>query len=91
MKNPEIKNIVQIVGLRYDENYSTTESLKTLRYRRIMIMADQDPDGSHIKGLIINFIHVFWPNLLMCGFIEQFITPVVKVYSYFFLSPLRER
>ena len=44
-----------------------------------MIMADQDHDGSHIKGLVINFIHVFWPSLLdVKGFLQQFITPIVK-------------
>ena len=42
-------------------------------------MADQDHDGSHIKGLIINFIHYYWPSLLdIPGFLQQFITPIVK-------------
>ena len=42
-------------------------------------MADQDHDGSHIKGLIINFIHHFWPSLLdVPSFLQQFITPIVK-------------
>lgn len=45
-----------------------------------MIMADQDHDGSHIKGLVINFIHHFWPSLLQApGFLQEFITPIVKV------------
>ena len=44
-----------------------------------MIMTDQDQDGSHIKGLIINFIHSQWPALLKHNFVEQFITPLVKV------------
>jgi DNA topoisomerase-2 len=45
-----------------------------------MIMADQDQDGSHIKGLVINLIHTFWPTLLdVPGFLQQFITPIVKV------------
>jgi DNA topoisomerase II len=44
-----------------------------------MIMADQDHDGSHIKGLLINFLHHFWPSLLKIdGFLKQFITPIVK-------------
>ena len=42
-------------------------------------MTDQDHDGSHIKGLIINFIHFQWPNLLKHGFVEEFITPIIKV------------
>jgi DNA topoisomerase II len=33
-----------------------------------------------VKGLIINFIHNFWPSLLdIPGFLQQFITPIVKV------------
>lgn len=40
----------------------------------------QDHDGSHIKGLLINFIHSFWPSLLkMPSFMIEFITPIVKV------------
>lgn len=45
-----------------------------------MIMTDQDHDGSHIKGLIMNFLHTFYPTLLkMPGFLLEFITPIVKV------------
>jgi DNA topoisomerase-2 len=45
-----------------------------------MIMTDQDHDGSHIKGLLINFIHHFWPSLLeMNGFLNEFVTPIIKV------------
>lgn len=44
-----------------------------------MIMTDQDHDGSHIKGLIINFIHHFWPSLLkLNGFLREFVTPIIK-------------
>jgi DNA topoisomerase-2 len=34
--------------------------------------------GSHIKGLFINFLHRFWPSLLERGYVEEFITPIVK-------------
>ncbi len=30
---------------------------KSLRYGHLMIMTDQDHDGSHIKGLLINMLH----------------------------------
>lgn len=77
MKNEEIQNVSKILGLTYGKKY---EDVSSLRYGHIMIMADQDHDGSHIKGLVINFLHHFWPSLLKVeGFVQQFITPIVKV------------
>lgn len=76
MKNEEIQNIAKILGLTFGKVYEDTSSL---RYGHLMIMADQDHDGSHIKGLLINFLHHFWPSLLQIdGFLQQFITPIVK-------------
>jgi len=75
--NEEIQNLLKIIGLQIGKQY---EDLKSLRYGAIMIMSDQDTDGSHIKGLVINFIHHFWPSLFkMNGFVKQFITPLLKV------------
>ena len=79
MGNEEITNLVKILGLQYSKKYADNADLKTLRYGHLMIMADQDQDGSHIKGLVINFIHHNWPNLLKHSFMEEFITPIVKV------------
>ena len=55
-KNEEIKYVVDILGLKYGVEYDE-QNIKSLRYGHLMIMADQDHDGSHIKGLLINLIH----------------------------------
>ncbi|AQK54494.1 DNA topoisomerase 2 [Zea mays] len=76
MDNAEIQNIKQILGLQHGKQYDST---KGLRYGHLMIMTDQDHDGSHIKGLLINFIHSFWPSLLKVpSFLVEFITPIIK-------------
>jgi DNA topoisomerase-2 len=50
-----------------------------MRYGRVMLMTDQDADGSHIKGLFINYVHTFWPHLLKGNrFLDEFVTPIVK-------------
>lgn len=78
LENAEINALIKIFGLQYKKKYMTLDDLKTLRYGRCMIMTDQDQDGSHIKGLLINFIHTNWPELLRLPFLEEFITPIVK-------------
>lgn len=76
-KNEEIANLIRILGLDFQVK---DPKIETLRYGKLMILADQDEDGSHIKGLIINFIHRFWPSLIQNdGFIHAFRTPLLKV------------
>ncbi|KAL7594463.1 hypothetical protein Lser_V15G29667 [Lactuca serriola] len=61
-----------------DSNMVKSMTMSNL-YGHLMIMADQDHDGSHIKGLLINFLHSFWPSLLkVIEFVIEFITPIVK-------------
>ncbi|VDO79667.1 unnamed protein product [Onchocerca flexuosa] len=79
IENAEISALVRILGLKFGENYSDDEKLKSLRYGRLLIMTDQDPDGSHIKGLIVNFLHMYWPSLLKANYVNYFITPLLKV------------
>ncbi len=75
MKNAELTCIKQILGLTAGKKYT---NLKELRYGRVMIMTDQDVDGSHIKGLLMNLFHTEWPELLHLGFLCCLMTPLLK-------------
>jgi len=74
--NIEISSIISALGLEFGKKYTST---RTLRYGKLVIMSDMDTDGSHIKGLILNILDNYWPELLQLDFIYEFITPIVKV------------
>ena len=72
----EIANLKKIIGLESGKKY---ENVNSLRYGRVLIMTDQDYDGSHIRGLLINMFHELWHELIKVpGFITYMATPIVK-------------
>jgi DNA topoisomerase-2 len=92
-KNEEINNLKKILGLKNGETYDgKKDSEWPLRYGRILIMTDQDHDGSHIKGLVMNLFHTHWHSLIEQNFITSMVTPIVKatkgksVISFYTLS-----
>jgi len=82
-ENEEFSNLKKILGLQHGKVYT---SLRDLRYGRLMIMTDADLDGSHIKGLVLNMFHVYWPKLIELGFIVSMVTPVIKAGKVWFFT-----
>lgn len=74
----ELQDLFLALGLELRNDVADP---KQLRYQRVLIMTDQDADGSHIKGLVINAFEALWPKLLYRnpGYISLFSTPIVKI------------
>ena len=78
-KNEEVNEIIQLLGIRL-HNLKSTQDRRTLRYNRVMILTDQDPDGFHIRGLLYAFFRRFAPHMLTWkDFIVVFHTPLFRV------------
>ena len=76
-ENAEITALKKILGLEQNKDY--TNNINSLRYGKIMIMTDQDHDGSHIKGLLFNVFETLWTSLYKFdGFMTSLLTPIIK-------------
>lgn len=72
MKNQVFNDIVNIIGLQWGE-YNKKENLK---FSKIVIGSDMDPDGSHIAGLLMLFFNHF-PELFKQKMVCRLISPFI--------------
>lgn len=77
-KNAVITDVIKSLGLKHGVKY---KDVKDLRYGSVLVMADQDTDGFHIRGLVFSLFGSHWPELLCIpGFIKVMRTPLVKAF-----------
>jgi DNA topoisomerase-2 len=76
IEKKEVSNLITALGLEIGKKYKDTTEL---RYGKLILATDQDFDGAHIKGLILNMFHYFWPELLKIGYVSEFQTPIIRI------------
>lgn len=86
LKNEEVRMIMTMFHLEIDDttgkglDYRIPANRARLRYGAMEIACDQDVDGFHIKGLLINFIEEYFPTLINIGYICFLETPLVRAW-----------
>lgn len=82
LANEEIVSVIQALGVQHGVDYTQDSNFKQLQYGRLMILTDQDHDGYHIGGLILNLFDFLFPTLLSRhGFVTCMHTPIMKITS----------
>ena len=73
-KNEEIASINKIItGLdHYDPNFDANKS----RFDKIVFMADSDPDGNHIKTLLLRLFLIYYPDFILKGKVYAAVPPL---------------
>lgn len=71
IQNLEVKNLMASIGLKMGEDP------KDIRFGKIFIYSDADPDGDSIAGLLINFLGKYWPELFERDVVCRVMTPLV--------------
>ena len=79
-KNAEIMTMIEAFGLKADpKTMKLTYDKDDLRYGKIIIAADGDVDGSHIRNLFYTFIWNFCPQLIQEGYVYSLVAPLYKI------------
>ncbi|MFF1609037.1 type IIA DNA topoisomerase subunit B [Amycolatopsis sp. NPDC058278] len=77
LKNAEIASIVQVLGAGTGRTFDLT----TMRYGRVILMADADVDGSHIRTLLITLFAKYMRPVIEDGRLYAAMPPLHKLVT----------
>lgn len=79
-ENAEVINLIKAIGLDLDSKTQKLIYDKTkLRYGKILLAADADPDGASIRNLLIEMFWWLCPELILNGHIYTTMPPLFRI------------
>jgi DNA gyrase subunit B len=75
LSNAEIQALISAIGAGVGESFD----LEQARYNKIVIMADADVDGSHIRTLVLTFLYRNMRDLIESGYVYIALPPLYKI------------
>jgi DNA gyrase subunit B len=75
LKNAECAAIIQVLGA----GSGSTFDLDSARYQRVILMADADVDGAHIRTLLLTLFHRYMRPMLDAGRVFAAVPPLHRV------------
>ncbi|MDD3947587.1 MAG: DNA gyrase subunit B [Clostridia bacterium] len=73
--NEEIKTIIYALGTDYDKDFD----INSLKYNKVIILADADQDGAHIRAILLTFFYRYMRKLITEGHVYIGMPPLYKI------------
>ncbi|WP_280725089.1 DNA topoisomerase (ATP-hydrolyzing) subunit B [Kitasatospora sp. MAA4] len=75
LQNTEVQALISAFGCGIQEDYDESK----LRYHKIVLMADADVDGQHIRTLLLTLLFRFMRPLVESGYVYLAMPPLYKI------------
>lgn len=75
LKNAEVSGILSIIGAGYGRSFD----IDKCKVDRVIIMADADADGAHIRTLVLRFLMVYCAPLVLAGRVYAALPPLYGI------------
>lgn len=75
LANEEFRSIITALGAGFDDSFQ----LENIKYNKVIILADADQDGGHIRTILITFFYRYFKDLITDGHLYIGRPPLFKI------------
>ena len=75
LANEEFRSIITALGAGFDDSFN----IRNIKYNKVIILADADQDGGHIRTILITFFYRYFKELITDGHLYIGRPPLFKI------------